>query len=360
MTQHHSTTVKRTFKHLSDIKRGQLHAMNQSGLYTQKEMAVMLQVSQSTVSRELKRGMVEQVKLVNGKREHYESYFPDVGARVYQENRERSRAKDIVKYDQDFFSALQKALKPSKGELRIHSVDTFTHQYQKDNPDKRVPCTKTVYNLIDRGELDVRNIDLPRKTSLRPRRKKPTEPHGTNKRKLGRSIEERDPAVLTREAFGHWELDLVIGKKNKGEPVILTLLERQTRYYVTKKLWDKSPEYIREAMLKIIEEHGPQNFKTITTDNGSEFATLSKLEDTCEHLGVYYAHAHASWEKGSNERHNGMLREFIPKGISLRDLTYKRLKQCTNALNMKLRRTLGYACPQELYEQKRQEMSQAS
>ena len=162
--------------------------------------------------------MTEQVNPVNDKREHYESYFGDVGARVYQ-----------------------------------------------DNPYKRVPCMKTVYNLIDRGELDVRNIDLPRKTSLRPRRKKPTDPHGTNKRKLGRSIEERDPAVLTREAFGHWELDLVIGKKTKGEPVILTLLERQTRYYVTKKLWNKSPEYIREAMLKIIKEHGPQNFKTITT-----------------------------------------------------------------------------------------------
>lgn len=113
-------------------------------------------------------------------------------------------------------------------------------------------------------------------------------------------------------------------------------------------------------MLKIIKEHGPQNFKTITTDNGSEFATLSKLEDTYEHIGVYYAHAYASWEKGANERHNGMLREFIPKGISLRDLTYKRLKQCTDALNMKLRRTLGYVCPQELYEQKRQEMAQAS
>ena len=360
MTQRHSTTVKRTFKHLPDIDRGQLQAMYRSGQYTQKEMADILGVSQSTISRELKRGMTEQVKLVNGKREHYESYFGDVGARVYQENRERSRQKGIEKYDQDFLKSLPEALKPPKGELRIHSVDTFTHQYQKDNPDKRVPCTKTVYNLIDRGELDVRNIDLPRKTSLRPRRKKPTDPHGTNKRKLGRSIEERDPAVLTREAFGHWELDLVIGKKTKGEPVILTLLERQTRHYITKKLWDKSSEYIREAMLKIIKEHGPQNFKTITTDNGSEFATLSKLEDAYEQLGVYYAHAYASWEKGSNERHNGMLREFIPKGISLRDLTYKRLKQCTDALNMKPRRTLGYVCPQELYEQKRQEIAQAS
>ena len=68
---------------------------------------------------------------------------------------------------------------------------------------------------------------------------------------------------------------------------------------------------------------GPRTLKPLRR---SEFATLSKLEDTCEHLGVYFAHAYASWGKGSNERHNGMLSEFIPKGISLRDLTYKRLK----------------------------------
>ena len=77
-------------------------------------MADMLEVSQSTVSRELKRGMTEQVKLVNGKREYYESYFSDVGVRVYEENRKRSRAKGIEKYDQDFFIALKKALKPQK------------------------------------------------------------------------------------------------------------------------------------------------------------------------------------------------------------------------------------------------------
>lgn len=65
-------------------------------------------------------------------------------------------------------------------------------------------------------------------------------------------------------------------------------------------------------------------------------------------------------KKGANERHNGMLREFIPKGMSLQGLTYIRLKQCTDALNMKPRRTLGYVCPQELYEQKRQEMAQVS
>ncbi|GEM02796.1 hypothetical protein SAMN05421839_12135 [Halolactibacillus halophilus] len=108
-------------------------------------------------------------------------------------------------------------------------------------------------------------------------------------------------------------------------------------------------------MLKIIEEHGPQNFKTITTDNGSELRALSKSEDTYEHLGVYYAHDYASWGKAPNERHDDILREFIPKGLPLRDLTYKHLKQYTDALNMKPRRTLGYDCPQELYEQKRQE-----
>ncbi len=67
------------------------------------------------------------------------------------------------------------------------------------------------------------------KTSVRPRKVRPSDPKGTYAKHLGRSIEERDPSVLSREEFGHWEVDLVLGKKTKGEPVIITAVERKTR-----------------------------------------------------------------------------------------------------------------------------------
>jgi len=351
MTQNHSTTVKRTFKHLSDIERGRLEEMAKSGQYTQKAMAKALGVNQSTISRELKRGKTTQI---NSQRKHYVTYYADVGARIYKEHRQNCRSKGIETYDATFFSQLTDALKSTKDKPRIHSVDSFTVTYRRKHSNAHVPCTKTVYNLIDRGVIDIRNIDLPMKLRLRPRRKKTSEPHGKNKRVLGRSIEERDPSVLTRDSFGHWELDLVIGKKTKGEPVILTFIERQTRYFITKKLWDKSPGNITQTMIKIIREYGPESFRTITTDNGSEFAELKAVEHTFDHVNVYYAHAYASWEKGSNERHNGLLREFIPKGWSLEMLTYKRLNHCTQAINDRPRRLLDYQSPQELFHQKRE------
>lgn len=207
-----------------------------------------------------------------------------------------------------------------------------------------------VYNLIDRGLIDIRNIDLPMKLRLQSCRKKTSEPYGQNKRVLRRSIDDRDPSVLICESFGHWELDLVLGKKTKGEPVILTFIERHTHYLITKKLWNKSPQYIKQAMIKIIAEYGPKNFETIKTDNGYNFAELKEIKNTYDHIKVYYTREYVSWEKGSNERHNGMIREFIPIKAGLWDtLTYKRLKMCTQAINNRPRRLLDYQTPQELF-----------
>lgn len=91
--------------------------------------------------------------------------------------------------------------------------------------------------MIDQGVLSVRNIDLPMKTRRRPRKNQLSDPKGTSARHLDRSMEERDPSVLLRKAYGHWERDLVLGKKTKGEPDIITIVERMTRFLLTKKVW---------------------------------------------------------------------------------------------------------------------------
>ena len=150
-------------------------------------------------------------------------------------------------------------------------------------------CTKTLYNYVDLGLLPIKNIDLPEKLRRNTKAKKSRE----NKRNLGTSIEERPEIVDSRTEFGHWEADTVVGKKDEGEPCVLTLVERMTRM----SLWIKA------------ENH--------TADNGSEFANLSLLEDG--KLKVYFTHPYSSWEKGTNECHNKMLRRFIPKGKSISD-----------------------------------------
>ncbi|SFH74158.1 IS30 family transposase, partial [Pisciglobus halotolerans] len=90
-----------------------------------------------------------------------------------------------------------------------------------------------------------------------------------------------------------------------------------------------------------------EQFKSLTTDNGSEFALLSQIEEQTSSVEVFFAHAFASWEKGTNERHNGLLREFVPKGHSLRNLRYQELQLYTDAINERPRRILDYATPTE-------------
>jgi len=348
MTKSNCTTTKRTFKHLTDIQRGRLEEMAKSGNYTQAEMAKELNVSQSTISRELKRGRTRQMAY---DRTYYDLYLADAGKRVYSENRQYSHAKDFHKYSEGFFEELPEAILSSKQKPREHSVDTFVHIYREEHPEERVPCTKTVYTLIDQGVLSVRNIDLPMKTRMRPRKTKSSEPKGKNSKHLGRSIEERDTSVLSRNEPGHWEVDLVLGKKTKGEPVVLTMVERQTRFLLTKKVWSMNAETIQEAVLQLMNKQGLECFKSLTTDNGSEFSNLSLIEKEIPDVQVFFTHAFASWEKGTNERHNGLLREFVPKGVSLKSLKYTELQNYTDAINNRPRRLLDYKTPKESLEQ---------
>ena len=152
-----------------------------------------------------------------------------------------------------------------------------------------------------------------------------------NKKKLGRSIEQRPQEVNKRDVFGHWECDLVLGHKTKDDEVLLTLSERMSREFLIIKIPDKTAASVMNAfksLRKQYSEHWNDIFKTITTDNGSEFADLSQLEDISKSL-VYYAHPYTSCDKGTVERHNGLIRRFIPKGdlfittLSNKSLTLK-------------------------------------
>lgn len=149
--------------------------------------------------------------------------------------------------------------------------------------------------------MRIRNHNLPEKISRRPKLKRVRE----NKKLLGRSIEGR-PNIDNKLEFGHWEADLVIGQKTNNNEALLTLLERQTRKYILVKIAGKTVAAVMDGFEKVRKYFGPNFsdvFKSITTDNGSEFTELRNLENENKTL-VYYDHPYSSWEKGSNERHN--------------------------------------------------------
>nr|WP_244359517.1 IS30 family transposase [Dolosigranulum pigrum] len=120
-------------------------------------------------------------------------------------------------------------------------------------------------------------MDLPLMTRLKPRKNKHSKPKGQNKRKLGRSISERPESVLNRKEFGHWEADLVKGKKMKNQPAIIMLVERQTRFAFTMKINNFKSDTVLMAFQNMLHKK-EQLFKSITFDNGSEFSRVHELE----------------------------------------------------------------------------------
>ena len=196
--------------------------------------------------------------------------------------------------------------------------------------------------------MDVKNIDLLLKTRRNPK----SQIVRQNKKKLGRSIEERPKDVELREKLGHLEADTVLGKKTKGEHLLLTMVERKSRELFALKLYEKTAEAVKQALLDFSKTYGREFnkiFKSITVDNGSEFAELSSLEDVLG-IKVYYTHPYSSFERGTNERHNGLIRRFIPKGMSMNGFTQDDIDFIVERINSLPRKILGYKTPDQVFE----------
>jgi IS30 family transposase len=204
-------------------------------------------------------------------------------------------------------------------------------------------CTKTLYNYVDQGLLSIRNIDLPLKVK-RSAKSTRTRQH---KKVLGTSISERPEQANNRSEFGHWEIDTVIGKKTKGEPVLLTITERKTRKEIIRKIPSKSSNAVLTALNLLAEEAGPlftQAFKSITADNGSEFSELAILERLVGPK-IYFAHPYTSCERGTN----GLIRRFIPKGRSMSKYSGSSIERVQTWCNSLPRKILGYQTPDEAF-----------
>ena len=154
-----------------------------------------------------------------------------------------------------------------------------------------------------------------------------------------KSIENRPEAANKRSEYGHWEGDLVIGKRKKGS-VLLTFTERMTREEIIIKIKGKNNEYVVKAVNALERKYGKRfydKFKTITFDNGVEFMNYKGMEKSCLRKGkrtqIYYAHPYCSGERGSNENNNRLIRRWIPKGISIDDISKEFIKKIENWIN---------------------------
>jgi len=298
-----------------------------------------LNCSPNTVRNIIRKGMVS---LYNGKVHRFKA---KAAWEAYQVNRSRcSRHYDALE-KRPFLRYVEKHFKEDHW-----SLDACAGRALVDGGFTRddILCTKSLYNYVDLGLINVKNIDLPQKL----RRKAKKTRCRQHKKALGRSIEERPSSVDTREEFGHWEADLVIGSKSGEDNVLLTLLERKTRELKAIRLPDKTAESVMAAFQRIREslgDHFSDVFKTITTDNGSEFARLSELEVETD-TKVYFAHPYTSCEKGSIENHNGLIRRFLRKGKRMDSYSPDDILGVELWANSLPRKILGYRTPDEAFE----------
>lgn len=341
MTQTHSNISlhHNHYQHLSLADRGKIEVLHKQG-YSIRKIASIINRNPSTVSRELKRGTTVQMDTYH---KRYTTYFAETGQAIYEQHRRHSHARSALETCLVFFSKLSKALKHKP---RIYSVDTFVMFFQENFPTLNCPSTPTVYRYIEAGVLSIKNGDLPRKVQRRFRR--PNQHHNRmNKTKLGTSIEKRPTEILTRDVFGHWEGDLVKGKRVASEPAMLTLTERMTRYEIIVKIPNYHAITCKHALKSLIQVLGKPLFKSITFDNGAEFSKLNEIPG----LDLYFAHPYSPWERGSNENQNGLIREFIPKGRSLHDYSQSDMTKIQETLNHRPRKSLAYQTAETIFNQ---------
>lgn len=293
----------------------------------------------NTIRNEIKRGTVT---LYNG---HVQRYKAKAGQETYEKNRQACGRHFDLFVKKEFIAYVEQHFYEDKWSLdACHGKALESGKFSR----KEVVCPKTLYSYVGLGLIGIRNHNLPEKLH----RKAKTKTTRENKKKLGRSIEERPKTVETREEFGHWEADLVLGQKSGQDKTLLTLAERKTRQYWMIVLENREADTVINAfneLKSIYSEHFSEVFKTITTDNGSEFSRLAELEERTN-TKVYFTHPYTSCEKGTNERHNGIIRRFVPKGKRIDDFSAEDISNIEVWCNSLPRKILGYRTPDEAFE----------
>jgi IS30 family transposase len=160
-------------------------------------------------------------------------------------------------------------------------------------------------------------------------------------------ISERPASVDDRAVPGHWEGDLLFGSNNSQ---IATLVERQTRYVMLVKLAGKDTETVVNALIKNAGKLPDELYKSLTWDRGKEMSGHKRFTLATD-IQVYFCDPQNPWQRGSNENTNGLLRQYMPKGMDISDISQVKLNAIARQLNERPRKTLGYQTPAEMFSQ---------
>lgn len=337
----------RNYKHLTFTDRLKIEAWERVGT-SPRVMADELGVHISTIYRELKRGRYERL---NSDLTTEDRYGPDIAEKKYQDNLRAKGAELKLGNDHEYTAYLEYKVSVEK-----YSPGAILGEIKKKGIVFHTTISKTTfYRYIEDGVfLTITNKDLPVKRNKDKQKYDRVKPSRAPK---GKSIEKRPEEIETRETFGNWEMDSVEGKKGTKK-TLLVLTERKTRNEIIRLMKDKTAASVLKELDAIEAEMGAERFalifQSITVDNGSEFSDYEGIERSSTGEGkrttLYFCHPYSSYERGSNENQNKMIRRHYPKGYDFTAVTPADIRKLEKWINDYPRGIFNYYSSSELYE----------
>ncbi len=338
MGQEQDNTKRSGWKQLNEKDRYKIEALYEQGI-SAAEIAASFNPPRDrrTIEREIAKGMTVQR---NSDLTERLVYLADVGQRKHDEAGANKGRSLKIGHDHGLVKFIEEKIIKDKwspdaviGHIKAEGLEFETSI-----------CTKTLYNYIDSGIFaGISNKDLLLKKDGKKRGYRKTRTVALNN-KSGKSISERPEAANDRTEQGHWEIDLVVGKQGT-KPAVLTLVERKTRKSLFVLIKNKTQKEVIAALKRLarrVKGDFSAVFLSITADNGPEFLDCEGMKKAIKCNEIYYAHPYSSWERGSNENGNRILRRFIPKGYDIGKLTVKELQRIEDWVNNYPRKILGY------------------
>ena len=330
------------YKHLTYAERTMLERWYNRDHLTKREIAKNLDKNERTIRREIKRGLTINL---TSEYEEIEVYSADIAQEEYEKNL-KAKGQDLkIGSDIEIVKRIEKMIKEEK-----KSPEVIEYELKKEG---LLDITgRTIRNYIYSGEVfDLTKEDMIYNKEYKTKNKNKRIAKNTPPEK---SIENRPKEANDRSEYGHWEGDLVIGKRKKGS-VLLTFTERKTREEIIVKIKGKNTEYVVKALNILERKLGKRfydKFKTITFDNGVEFMDYEGMEKSClrkkKRTSIYYAHPYCSGERGTNENNNRLIRRWIPKGTLIDDISKEFIQKVEDWINNYPRAMFDYKSSNEL------------
>ena len=345
MCQQNNNTKSKKGKHLEYSERQSIERWFNRDKRTKVEIAELLDRTEKTIRNEIKRGLVKNLttELIE-----IWIYSADVAQQKYEYYLRAKGPKLKIDNDYELKEYVEKSIKEDKKSPEVIAKEI------KEMNFKTKMCARTIRNNIYAGDIyDIKSTDMIYNKEYKDKNKEKTI---CEKVPPEKSIDYRPKEANTREEYGHWEGDLVIGRKKRGS-VLFTLTERKTREEIIIKIPGKKAEYVIKALDVIEKKYKSMfytKFKTITFDNGGEFRNWKSLEKSYDNrrksvrTQVYYAHPYRSGERGSNENANRLIRRFIPKGIDITPISEEFIQKIEDWINNYPRAMFNYKSTNEI------------